>query len=1112
MASPAVGETANPKMPTKLARKGQDTAEAAKDDDTVATQVKGKPEDAGQEAASKVEKKDSFDLARADPEPIKDEDDAGAQDGSGADEGTGKSGFVHVSDHSNGQDEQEYDGVMSGVRQASSSPVGDAKKAAGHVTGAVKRAADGDTSGAAGKANDIAKDATDGAKDAAKGTTGVDLSILDGLEVADDGLLYDGDDAIGRLAEGDAEDLVGYTVSGKGEILDDDGDLVGLVEIIPEKEKELLQKAKDAAGIVPGLELLNGLTTDQTGLIYNDDGDVVGQVAEGNPSDLKGLKLNEKGEFVRNGKVLGKAQIHPEYLDQAQAAAEAQGEAGEAIDEAGEGQEAAEAAGEHVDEAAEELPGIEALEGKDIGSDGMVRDEEGNVLGEVAEGDAKEMKGMSINKAGEVVDSKGNVIGKVQMASQELLYGSVPDLRILENLKVNKKGKILDSEGDVIGELIDGESSQCAGKKVNARGEVMDGETVIGHVKVVPGDAANEAMKELEQQLGGLPHAGEEEATDDGLRPLSILEGLKCNKAGKLINDKNQIVGELVEGDAKKIARSGASCDEQGKFWDSKGHCVGRAQTVKVQDEEEDGAFAGLEGLIVAKGGLVHDENGNVVGKIVEGEANKLVGRAVDEDGDIVDRKGSVIGRAERYEVPEEEQQAPADLSALEGTTINKRGFAVDHTGRVVGQVSEGDVKKLVGCKVDGQGQVWNSSGKIVGKCELAEDHNNSDDGPFGGFEDNRVAKDGTVQSADGSVIGRVVEGDVKRLAGYSVDADGEITDRNGNVIGRAERWEPEEMERKKSPMSGFKVNKEGEVRGSDGEVLGRLTSGDLGRCIGLEIDDNGNAVDQDGNMVGTATLVENIGDEEPEDADEEQRKEVANKMANICQQTLERIQPVMKQIQEASFPAIREHPLTLSAHGQGRPHAQGRARRGGARQPRQAADRGGPPHPQRVQRQPARPRPGRLRRRARKGPGGHEGGHARRVPPGRPAQGADADGRQDHRRRQEEAQRHAAREEEAEPPVGPSHGAALPGNSLPHLAVPAIDTSRSWRRLAFSCRAFSGSSAACSARSASAGSSTGCSAGSASTSCWAGWGLGACSGRRMRRRRRATRRPTYRL
>jgi Protein of unknown function (DUF3659) len=481
---------------------------------------------------------------------------------------------------------------------------------------------------------------------------------------------------------------------------------------------------------------------------------------------------------------------------------------------------------------------------------------------------------------------------------------------------VNKKGKILDSDGEVIGELIDGEASKCAGKKVNARGEVMDGEKVIGRVKVVPGDAANEAMKELEQQLGGVPEADEEEeeqqegeepgeeAIDDGLPPLSILDGLKCNKAGKILNDKGEIVGELVEGDAKKLSRSGAACDEEGRFWDSKGRVIGRAKTVERQDEEEDGAFAGLEGLVVVKDGLVEDENHNVVGRIIEGDAKKLIGRTLDEDGDILDKKGSVIGRAERYEVPEEEQQAPADLSALDGTTINKRGFAVSPEGRVIGQVVEGDAKKLVGCKVDGKGQIWSASGKVLGRCELVEDHDSSSDGPFGGFPDNKVAKDGTVVSGD-TVIGRVIEGDVKRLAGYSVDADGEITDKNGNVIGKAERWEPEEKERKKSPMSGFKINKEGEVRGADGEVLGRLTSGDLGQCIGLEVDDNGNVVDQDGNIVGAATLLENIHEEEAEevDEDEEQRKEIAVKMSDICQQTLERIQPVMKQIQEASLP-----------------------------------------------------------------------------------------------------------------------------------------------------------------------------------------------------------------
>jgi len=104
--------------------------------------------------------------------------------------------------------------------------------------------------------------------------------------------------------------------------------------------------------------------------------------------------------------------------------------------------------------------------------------------------------------------------------------------------------------------------------------------------------------------------------------------------------------------------------------------------------------------------------------------------------------------------------------------------------------------------------------------------------------------------------------------------------------------------------MSGRRVNKEGEVRNEDGDVLGRLTAGDLGHCVGLEVDDNGYVVDNDGNRVGEVTLLENIQEEVPEDETEEDKKkredaELADKMANICQQTLERIQPVMKQITE---------------------------------------------------------------------------------------------------------------------------------------------------------------------------------------------------------------------
>ena len=79
------------------------------------------------------------------------------------------------------------------------------------------------------------------------------------------------------------------------------------------------------------------------------------------------------------------------------------------------------------------------------------------------------------------------------------------------------------------------------------------------------------------------------------------------------------------------------------------------------REAKKEGPFAGLEGLVVVKDGLVEDHEHNVVGKVVEGDPKKLLGRAVDEDGDIIDKYGNVKGHCEPYEIPEEEVVAPED-------------------------------------------------------------------------------------------------------------------------------------------------------------------------------------------------------------------------------------------------------------------------------------------------------------------------------------------------------------------------------------------------------------------------------------------------------------------
>ena len=263
-------------------------------------------------------------------------------------------------------------------------------------------------------------------------------------------------------------------------------------------------------------------------------------------------------------------------------------------------------------------------------------------------------------------------------------------------------------------------------------------------------------------------------------------------------------------------------------------------------------------------------------------------------------------------------EEAEVDLSPLAGCTVNKAGNVVDSSGTIKGRVAEGDVSSMIGKKVDGKGQIWDNSGNVIGRAELVKGGDSKTEGPFAGFETNKVQKDGTVKIEDGSIVGRVIEGDVKKLVGHKVDEDGDITDKNGNTIGRAERWEPEEKERRVNPMSGRRVNKEGEVRDENGDLMGKLTSGDLGHCSGLEIDDNGYVIDNDGNKVGEVTLIENIQEEfSPEELDEQRKKkedaELADKMANICQQTLERIQPVCKQITEVSVANVLDVPLYQS-------------------------------------------------------------------------------------------------------------------------------------------------------------------------------------------------------
>jgi hypothetical protein len=756
---------------------------------------------------------------------------------------------------------------------------------------------------------DQAKDIPDDAEsklDEAKNVV-TDLAQLEGLPVSDGGVIKNSaGQIVGKIVEGDPEDLIGYTLNDDGEVVDDEGDAIGRIELLPveEQEKNIQDAAGDVAEQVNGVheevdddfeDAEDGLPTDQVKDAADDAvdeaEDAVDEAGDAAP-DVDEAKATaddaaDEAQDTAEGAVDEAEEGAGDVADQAE----------DAVDEAGDAAPDVDDAKDTAEDAAEEaelrIPDLDTLEGLTCNKRGYVIDQDtGKPVGELIEGDPKKISRLkaTLDDKGQFWDNRGNIIGKVKALPVEDDENEEGPFAGLEGLVVGQDGWIEDENQTRVGKLVEGDAKKLLGRGVDEDGEILDRHgSVIGRA---------ERYDEPEP---------EEEAAPD----LSVLNGMHCNKAGYVIGSEGFPIARVVEGNPKEIAGKKI---EDGEIYDGK-KVVGRVELIPEDELESkpEGPFAGMESLVVTKDGFVEDEDGVIVGKLVEGDAKKLRGRCVDEDGEITDKYGNVKGRAEPYEPPEEEAPQEIDLSILEGKVVNKSGKVVDPaTGAVFGRVVEGD-KRLAGRKVDGKGQIWGDDGKIIGRAELIPGaEQEKAEGPFFGFDNAEVGKDGVVVAGD-RIIGRVIEGDAKRLLGRKVDEDGDISDKNGNTIGKAERWEPEEKKRDINPMSGRKVNKEGEVHDADGNLIGKLTSGNLATLVGKTIDDNGFVVDNDGNKLGECTLLENIPEEEVDEgptaeeqqaqAKAEQDRQLAERMCHILRQTLDQVKPVCKRITVVSFP-----------------------------------------------------------------------------------------------------------------------------------------------------------------------------------------------------------------
>ncbi|KAG5805170.1 hypothetical protein H9Q74_010448 [Fusarium xylarioides] len=747
---------------------------------------------------------------------------------------------------------------------------------------AQSKAAEGEEAaeGKVAEGEEVAGDATEEAKGkAAEGEEAVeekaaegeeaakelDFSILKGTTVDKEGnLVNEKGDKLGKVVEGELKQLIGLSSDDQGVIWDKTGKQLGKAEPIPEWDREQLD-----------FSVLKGTTVDKEGNLVNDKGHLIGKVTEGEIKQLIGLTADEQGTvWDKTGKKVGKAEPLPEW------------ERGEQKD-------------------------YSILKGTTVDKNGNLVNEKGHLFGKVVEGEIKQLIGLASDDQGTIWDKTGKAVGKAEPLP-EWERGEQKDFSILKGAVVDKEGGLTNDKGDTIGKVTEGEVRQLVGLKSDENGKIWRDGKVVGQA---------EPLAEWDRVQK---------------KDRSILKGAKVNKVGKLVDANGTVVGKVVEGDLKELV--GKRADENGDIWNDSGEVIGKGEPVSISEREDKASapFEHFPGATVESDGRVMYQ-GEQVGEVVEGDPKQLKGSEVDEDGDILDRRGNTVGKAKRWEAPEAEEEKPVDNSALAGKRINKAGNLVSESGEIYGRVVEGDVQKLVGRMSDKDGNIRSESGDIIGKAELVSEgeRGGKKEGPFAQLKNCTVGKDGKVVNGAGEVVGKLVIGDAKALAGRAVDDDGEITDSNGNVIGKAERWEEPEKEQKHNPLAGRKVNREGNVVDADGNIIGKLTSGELLDCAGKEIDEDGDVFNQKGAVIGHVSLLEDIPkEEEPEEpepegeteeerlkreqaeADEakqteeaEKNKKLAQQLAYQIEQTLERLRPICKSINDKISAAEAQKP-----------------------------------------------------------------------------------------------------------------------------------------------------------------------------------------------------------
>lgn len=385
--------------------------------------------------------------------------------------------------------------------------------------------------------------------------------------------------------------------------------------------------------------------------------------------------------------------------------------------------------------------------------------------------------------AGKRVNDSGEII----IDDSVVATVSQGELRKVAGKKVDSEGKIFNKKGKHIGtvELVaedgDEDHDESSNESQMGSSDNDDGENEVGQEEEEDDDDESESHDQHENGKEDHEDNGEgdgeqsEQSDNDNEDPegLQKLNGLKVNEEGNVVDEENNILAKVSEGNVEDLV--GKSVGSRGEVLGGKGDIIGHTSLVQGNEDFEQERL----------------------------EAKK---------------NGSVDGENQEQEEDSSDNDSHEPIEAIEAMEVNDDGNVVDENGKILAKVTEGKLKKLAGRKVSGGGEILNSKGKKIGQVELIdqdegneerEEEQQQEDEPKteNGMEDDGPPEDedegsqeaiaekspfnfefdgDSVVDSKGRTVGRIVEGDSQSLQSvHDVDTSGILYDSNGTSLGK---------------------------------------------------------------------------------------------------------------------------------------------------------------------------------------------------------------------------------------------------------------------------------------------------------------------------------------